>query len=365
MKKLVFCLGTRPEAIKLAPMILAARSFHFEPFTCLTGQHKELIEPINSFFKIRADANLEAMAPGQSLHQLTAKIVTGMETVLKDTKPSAIVVQGDTTSALVGALAAFYLKIPIAHVEAGLRTKHMDNPFPEEMNRRLIGRMANFHFAPTPLARENLLKEGLKENILVTGNTGIDALRISVGTLTPDHMPLEVMRIPKGKRILLATVHRRENFDNLEQIFGAFLRITRECPDVEIVFPVHMNPIVHEHSQRLLSDNPQIHLLAPLNYPQLISVMKACHLVLSDSGGLQEEAPYFEKPVLVLRTSTEREEGVIAGTSLLVGNTEDSISNQTLKILRNQTVYDGFKKLNPYGDGYATGKIFDFLSKKL
>lgn len=366
MKKLVFCFGTRPEAIKLAPLILDAKKSGFHPIVCLTGQHKELIEPINKFFGIHADANLEVMAPGQSLHQLTAKIVTGMERVLSDTKPSAIVVQGDTTSALAGALAAFYLKVPIIHVEAGLRTDHMDNPFPEEMNRRLIGRMAKYHFPPTDLARENLIKEGLRENIVVTGNTGIDALRISIDRLQNNNLPAEASHISKAKRIILATVHRRENFENLDDIFGAMLEITQKLADVQIVFPVHLNPVVHKRAKEILKNSASIHLTTPLTYPDMVAMMKMSSLILTDSGGLQEEAPYLKKPVLVLRTSTERQEGVTAGVSRIVGNTKSSIVKNSIEVLTDAKVYETFQRnANPYGDGFASKAIFEYLGSHL
>lgn len=365
-KKLLFCFGTRPEAIKLAPLILEAKNYQFQPLVCLTGQHKELIEPINSFFNIHGDIHLNVMSSGQSLHSLTAKIITGMESTLKETQPDAVVVQGDTTSAMAGALAAFYCKIPVIHIEAGLRTEHMDNPFPEEMNRRLIGRIAHFHFAPTDLAKANLQKESITENVFVTGNTGIDALRISLDRPQIQNIQSVFPQIDFNKRILLTTVHRRENFDNLDQIFSALIEITNKAPDVEIVFPVHLNPTVRSKTSEWLKDNKKIHLLEPLNYELLIAVMSKCFLVLSDSGGLQEEAPYLRKPVLVLRTSTERQEGVLAGTSRIVGNSRDAIVEHTLKVLSNKEEHASFlKQMNPYGDGFATAKIYQALQKYL
>ncbi len=366
MKKLIFSFGTRPEAIKLAPLILDAKANGFDPFVCLTGQHKELIEPVNLFFNFPVHANLHAMASGQSLHELTAKIVTGMEKIISDNKPAGVVVQGDTTSAFASALAAFYLKVPVIHIEAGLRTDQFDNPFPEEINRRLISRIASFHFAPTELAQYNLAQEGVTSNVVVTGNTGIDALRLSLERLTANHTPPIVASIAADHRIILATVHRRENFENLDQIFAAMLDITTRFSNVEIVLPVHMNPVVRAKSSGLLKNVDRIHLIEPLSYPQLIALMKASYLVLSDSGGLQEEAPYLGKPVLVLRTSTERQEGVNAGTSRIVGNTRASIVENTVEVLTNEAAYKRFQhSSNPYGDGYAVAPIYKYLNSAL
>lgn len=362
MKKIFFCFGTRPEAIKLAPLIRDAQKYDFESFVCLTGQHKELIEPINAFFGIKSDANLNVMTPGQSLHQLTAKIISGIEPILGLCKPNYVAVQGDTTSALAGALAAFYLKIPVVHIEAGLRTAQADNPFPEEMNRRLISRLASIHFAPTDLSQQNLVDEGIGQSVFVTGNTGIDALRIGLEQLDQSETLLAHPAIDPKKRLILATVHRRENFENLEQIFTAMKEITETLQDTQVLLPLHKNPVVVAAAEKHLAHAPNVHLVEPLDYPTMIGAMKTCALVLTDSGGLQEEAPYLKKPVLVLRTSTERQEGVTAGVSRIIGNTKSSIVNETTKVLTDMNDYKSFQRSgNPYGDGYATKKIFSFL----
>lgn len=349
----------------MAPLILESPNHGFMARICLTGQHKELIEPFNEFFGIQSDINLEVMSPGQSLHALTAKIVSQIESVIINIKPDAVVVQGDTTSAMACALASFYLQVPVVHIEAGLRTEFKNNPFPEEMNRRLIGQIATYHFPPTERSGKNLEIENITPS-LVTGNTGIDALKISLDKINPNTIKNILPKLDTSKKIILTTVHRRENFEKLDDIFGALLEIIESNSDCEIVFPVHPNPIVLKKSKELLANCPRIHLIEPLDYPNLISVLNASYLILSDSGGLQEEAPYLKKPVLILRTSTERQEGVEMGVAKLVGNNKSEIVKNTLLLLTDENEYRSLQKnSSPYGDGHASEKILSYLSNYL
>ncbi len=358
MKKLLFCIGTRPEAIKLAPVILEARTRGFDTKVVVTGQHQDLLEPFLEWFDLKPDFRLQVLRPGQSLSELTARILNEFQPVLGSVKPDLVLTQGDTTTAFACSLAAFYEKIPVAHVEAGLRTHDRYSPFPEEMNRLLIGRLANLHFPPTEAAKENLLREGITGLLPVTGNTGVDALRITL-----ERLPLNAGA--GSHRTILMTCHRRENHgEPLERICRAVRAVLDRIPDVELVFPVHPNPNIKERVQGLLGSHPRVRLIAPLGYVEFAQAMRNSTLLLTDSGGVQEEAPYLKKPIFVLRESTERPEGVAAGVAELVGSDEERIRNTVIRALTDSTYYESFRKAtSPYGDGFASRRILDAISK--
>lgn len=346
-------LGTRPEAIKLSPFLSPPPGISVS--VCSTGQHRELLTPMLDFFGYSSVHDLAACSPGQSLSNLTAKILPGLENWLQDIKPNIVFVQGDTQSAFAGALAAYYQQIPVAHIEAGLRTETIYSPFPEEMNRRLIGRIATWHFTPTPKASEALYKEGVCENVVMVGNTGIDALYQTV----PKALPPKCF-LPK-KDLIFVTTHRRENHGpRLENICQALKKIA-DTENCHILLPVHKNPVVQKTVAQL-SGHPNISLIDPLGYPETVWLLSQCRIVLTDSGGLQEEAPALNKPVLVLREDTEREEGVIAGCARLVGTDADTIVRNTRELLNNQACYDEMANSPcPYGRGEAAKKIWDYL----
>lgn len=361
-------LGTRPEAIKLAPVVqVFQRSPIFDTQVILTGQHREMVEQVMQLFDLKPDQNLEIMQPKQSLTDITCRSLRGLE-VLFQHKPGLVLVQGDTTTAFAAALAAFYQKIPVGHVEAGLRTDDLFNPYPEEANRRLISQLSHLHFAPTTLAVENLQRSGVVGEIHHTGNTVIDAL-LSVAQRQP---PCQINGLDWEKyRVLLATVHRRENWgEPLHGIAQGFLQILNKFPDTALLLPLHRNPTVREPLQAILGDHPRVFLTEPLDYAQLVGAIQRSYLLLTDSGGLQEEAPSLGKPVLVLRETTERPEAIASGTAKLVGTEPEQIVAAATQLLSNPTAYEAMATaINPFGDGHAAERIFqiveNFLSNNL
>ncbi|WP_289045536.1 UDP-N-acetylglucosamine 2-epimerase (non-hydrolyzing) [uncultured Olleya sp.] len=363
-KTVLICIGTRPEAIKMAPVYFAFLKSGYNTKLCVTAQHRDLLDQVLQFFKIKPDFDLDLMTPNQSLNKLSSRILDGIDGIFSTHKIDLVLVHGDTTTSSVIALAAFNRKIKVGHVEAGLRTYNKYAPFPEEINRQLTGRLADYHFAPGVNAKQNLVNEGVNDNtILVTGNTVIDALHIASGILDSgfktDMIDQLIKTIDFNKKIILVTGHRRENFgEGFESICDA-LEALSEDSDVELIFPVHLNPNVQDVVYKRLSNLKNIHLIAPLDYPTFIWVMKQSHLIISDSGGVQEEAPTFGVPVLVTRTVTEREEGVNAGCSFLVGTNQDLIITKAKDILCNSS--QNQKISNPYGDGDASKKIVDFF----
>ncbi len=372
--KISLIFGTRPEAIKLCPLIRRFREEKlFEINVCVTGQHRQMLDQILSVFDISPDVDLNLMQPRQSLGSFTARAIKAIDNYLVDYKPDLVVVQGDTTTTFCASLAAFYSRIPVAHVEAGLRTGDKSSPFPEELNRVLTTHLSDYHFVPTLLARDNLINENVaEERIFVSGNTVIDALLWAVKNVREKALPIP--GLPKallnghsGKRMVLITGHRRENFGpGFESICRAILKLSCRFADVSFVYPVHMNPNVMEPVYRLLGNKENIHLIDPLDYLPFVRLMDRCYLVLTDSGGVQEEAPSLGKPVLVMRNTTERPEGVEAGTAKLVGTDCDTIVRNTSALLEDQMAYESMSKtINPYGDGNACAKIVRICSKIL
>lgn len=364
LKKILCVVGTRPEAIKMAPVILALKATPWAEVRVLaTAQHRQMLDQVLSLFAIAPDVDLDVMRPNQTLPALTARLVTALDGCLLEEEPDALVAQGDTTTVMVAALAAFYRRIPFGHVEAGLRTGDLFNPFPEEMNRVLAGRLARWHFAPTESARRNLLAEGIPEDeVFVTGNTVIDAL-LDVAERCEDAMPA----VTPGKRLVLVTAHRRENFgEPFEQICRA-LRYLADCrQDLELLYPVHPNPNVKDVAYRLLGGHPRIRLCEPLDYLPFVAAMKRSYLILSDSGGVQEEAPALGKPVLVLRRETERPEAIAEGVVKLVGPDFDTIVSESLRLLDDPDAYRAMARgVSPYGDGQAAGRIREILCQSL
>ncbi|MBN3905308.1 MAG: UDP-N-acetylglucosamine 2-epimerase (non-hydrolyzing) [Nostoc sp. NMS1] len=364
-KRVCIILGTRPEAIKLAPVIqVFQKSSAFESQVILTGQHREMVEQVMRLFNIKADYDLEIMQVQQSLSDITCRSLKGLEALFKERKPDLVVVQGDTTTAFAAALAAFYQKIPIGHVEAGLRTDDIFNPYPEEANRRLISQISQLHFAPTPWAVENLHRSGVLGEIHMTGNTVIDALLNVAATQSVCHVPgLDW----DSYRVLLATVHRRENWgEPLQAIAEGFLQILDKFPDTAMLLPLHRNPTVRVPLQELLGNHPRIFLTEPLDYGELVGAIERSHLLLTDSGGLQEEAPSLGKPVLVLRDTTERPEAIAAGTAKLVGTTSENIFADAAELLSNPDAYEAMANaINPFGDGHAAERILQIVQNYL
>ncbi len=352
-------LGTRPEAIKLAPVIQTLQG-EFKTTVILTGQHKEMVAQVMDLFDLTADLNLEIMKPKQTLTQITCGTLEGLEQVFIEIQPDLVLVQGDTTTAFAAALAAFYHRIPIGHVEAGLRTDDLFNPFPEEANRRLVSQITQLHFAPTLAAAENLKRDGVRGKIFLTGNTVIDSLLYVSGRSPSCDIPNLNWDV---NRIILATVHRRENWgEPLMQIANAWLEILEKFSDVALVLPLHLNPVVREPLKALLGNHPRIFLTEPLNYAELVGAMQRCYLIMSDSGGIQEEAPTFGKPVLVLRDNTERPEAITAGTAKLVGVETKEIVKAATEILENSALYNSMANIaNPFGDGQASNRILGIL----
>jgi UDP-N-acetylglucosamine 2-epimerase (non-hydrolysing) len=366
-KKFLFILGTRPEAIKLAPLIKAmARTAGFQPLVCATGQHRQMLDQALKFFQIKPQFNLKIMRRNQTLSGLTARLLSKLDATLTKAAPDYIVVQGDTTTAFCGALAGYYKKIPVAHIEAGLRSGAKFSPYPEELNRILAGHLADYHFAPTKTAADNLRQENIAKNIHIVGNTVIDALFLGLRIIKKNPRPYEkyFAFLDKNKKIILVTGHRRESFGRqFEEICYALREIARQNPDAQIVYPVHLNPHVQRPARKILQDAPNIYLLKPLAYPYLLWLLEKCYFVLTDSGGLQEEAPSLNKPALVLRQVTERLEGLKAGGSKLVGTDRENIIRAAQKLLTDQKIYKKMASAkNPYGNGKASEKILKILA---
>lgn len=363
--KVMSVFGTRPEAIKMAPLVQElARRPEFESLCCLTGQHRQMLDSVMEIFHLKAQYDLDIMERQQTLSSITTKTLLGMERVLTEAEPDLILVHGDTSTTFAGALAAFYHKVPVGHVEAGLRTYDKYSHFPEEMNRTLVGDIATLHFAPTRANAENLRRESVQGEIFITGNTVIDAMKT---TVRPDFVfedeTLNRLDFPE-KQVITLTCHRRENYGApMEAILTAVRTIVDQNPNVEVVYPVHLSPVVQDCAHRLLGDHPRIHLIAPLDVAQMHNLMARSYLVLTDSGGLQEEAPALGKPVLVLRRETERPEAIAAGTAKLAGVETEPIIALTQELLQGGEAYARMAHaVNPYGDGKACGRIADAIA---
>lgn len=366
--KILVLFGTRPEAIKMAPLVKAFKQNNdsFETKVCITGQHKEMLDQVISFFDIAVDFDLKVMKPQQNLHSLTATIINELKPIMDDFMPDYVFVHGDTTTTMAGSLSAFYSGAKIAHIEAGLRTNNKLSPFPEEMNRQITTRLTDYHFAPTQESKENLLKENIDLNkIIVTGNTVIDALLDSVQKVNdhPSELSVSLNKTIGSRDLILVTGHRRENHgQGFLNICNALKQIAQLKPDVIIIYPVHLNPNVQQPVNAILHDVPNILLTEPKSYEDFIWLMNKAKIIITDSGGVQEEAPSLGKPVLVLRETTERPEAVHAGTVLLVGTDTLKIVSETIALLDNQKKYDLMSKAhNPYGDGNACARILQFM----
>ena len=359
--------GTRPEAIKMAPLVLELQKrADIQSICCVTAQHREMLDAVLEIFRLTPDYDLNIMEPRQTLSTITTKCLLGMEGVLEQAGPDLVLVHGDTSTTFAGALAAFYRQIPVGHVEAGLRTWDKYSPFPEEMNRKLVGDIADLHFCPTPANRENLAREGITDGVFVTGNTVIDALKTTVRTdYSFSTQALNGLDYT-GKRIILVTCHRRENYGQpMANIMTALRRIADAFPDVELVYPVHLSPVVREAAGKYLSGHPRIHLIDPLSADEMHNLMARAYLVMTDSGGLQEEAPALGRPVLVLRRETERPEAVQAGTVKLAGTEEEEIFSLASELLSDERAYHAMAHaVNPYGDGQACRRIADAIEWK-
>lgn len=367
MPRFLLVFGTRPEAIKMAPLVLALQGCKdAEVQVCVTAQHRQMLDQVLSWFGIVPDYDLDLMQPNQTLAGITARALEGVSSVISESRPDAVLVQGDTTTAMTAAMVAFYQRIPVGHVEAGLRTGDIYNPFPEEVNRHIIGVMATYHFAPTETARQALLAENVHpESIYVTGNTVIDALHWTVAR--PRSLDLNLPLDVPGERLILVTAHRRESFGpDFEAICCALLEIVERNQDVRLVYPVHLNPNVQEPVHRILGDVPRIHLIDPLPYPDTAHLMARSTLVITDSGGIQEEAPALGKPVLVMRRTTERPEAVEAGTAKLVGTDTATIVRAAEALLHDPVAYEAMANaVSPYGDGHAAERIVQILLNNL
>ncbi|HCX98768.1 MAG TPA: UDP-N-acetylglucosamine 2-epimerase (non-hydrolyzing) [Bacteroidales bacterium] len=365
MLRIMPVFGTRPEAIKMAPLIkVLEKCDEIQTITTVTAQHREMLDQVLNLFNIKPTYDLNIMAPEQTLTQITVKVLQRIESIIKKEKPDLILVHGDTSTTFVSSLAAFYHQIPVGHVEAGLRTYNKYSPYPEEMNRKLTGCMADLHFAPTRMAKDALLKEGIKqESIVITGNTVIDAL---LQTVNKDYVfkddTLKKLDV-HNKKIILVTAHRRENLgERMQNIFLAIKEIVENNPDIEVVLPVHLNPVVQQAVHEVLAGVERVRLISPLEYEEFVNLMDRCYLVLTDSGGLQEEAPALGKPVLVLRDTTERPEAVEAGTVKLVGTDRDKIVRETTTLITKPTEYQKMAEaVNPYGDGKAAERILQAI----
>ncbi|MHB1653175.1 MAG: non-hydrolyzing UDP-N-acetylglucosamine 2-epimerase [Desulfitobacteriaceae bacterium] len=369
--KVMVVFGTRPEAIKMAPVVQALQR---EPSifcqVTVTAQHREMLDQVLNLFQIVPDFDLNLMKQGQTLADITTRALTGLNEVLQKERPDLVLVHGDTTTTFTAALAAFYAQIPVGHVEAGLRTGHKYSPFPEEMNRKLTGVLADFHFAPTEIARMNLLQEGVwPEKIFVTGNTVIDALLATVRTEYIFSNPeiSSVLEAEAGRRMIMVTTHRRENLgEPMRQIYLALNTILEEFSDVYILFPVHKNPRVREVVNEVLGAHPRVHLVEPLDYEPFVNLMAKAYLLLTDSGGIQEEAPSLGKPVLVVRDTTERPEAITAGTVALAGTSYDGVLSGLRRLLSDPDAYEMMAQaINPYGDGKAAPRIIEHIKKKV
>ena len=362
--KIMSIFGTRPEAIKMAPLVLELQKHDcFESVVCVTAQHREMLDGVLKSFKITQDYDLGIMKSGQTISDITSRVLEGMGKVFEEAKPDLVLVHGDTTTAFAGALSAFYAKIPVGHVEAGLRTFDRYSPYPEEMNRRLIGQIAEYHFAPTFRNKENLACEGIKDNVFVTGNTVIDAMKYTVGDGSFFADSLKGIDF-ESKRVITLTCHRRENYgEPMENIFKGIRRVALEFNDVDFVYPVHPSPVVRKTASKYLGNMENIHLIEPLDAFDMHRLMSKSFFVMTDSGGLQEEAPALGKPVLVLRRETERPEAVEAGTVELTGVNEEDVYNSAKRLLTDKSSYDTMAHaVNPYGDGNACIRIADAIS---
>jgi UDP-N-acetylglucosamine 2-epimerase (non-hydrolysing) len=372
-KRILFIFGTRPEAIKLAPLILVMREDpQFAVRCCVTAQHRQMLDQVLQFFGITPDIDLHLMQVNQSLSELTARALISLSETIKKEEPDLLVVQGDTTTVLAASLAGYYHKVPIAHVEAGLRTHNKYSPFPEEVNRLVASRIADWHFAPTHIAQQNLLDENIpSDKIFVTGNTVIDALLLTKKRIeeSKDFITDPCIRelIQNKERLVLITSHRRENFgDGIQSICQAILKLANEFPEVHFVYPVHLNPNIQEPVQKMLGNRKNVYLLPPLDYVSFVALMDRSYIVLTDSGGVQEEAPSLGKPILVMRNTTERPEAITSGAARLVGINEIDIYNSARKLLTDQEEYLNMSnKVNPYGDGKAALRILKILKDSI
>lgn len=367
--KVLFVFGTRPEAIKMAPVIKEIEKHkNIESLICVTGQHRQMLDQVLKIFNIKPDFDLNIFKKGQSLTDITTQSLRGLENILDEQKPDILLVQGDTTTVFAAALAAFYKKIKIGHIEAGLRSGNIYSPYPEEANRKLVSVISNFNFAPTQNNKNNLLKEGYDEkNIFVTGNTVIDALKYTVKDNYKFENDLLNNIDYKNKDVILLTSHRRENWGKpMEDIFSAFSEIVNERENVEVIFPMHLNPLIREIAHRHFDGLDRVHLIEPLSYLPFSNLMNKVKFIVTDSGGVQEEAPSLGKPVLVIRNETERREGVEAGTAKLIGVKKENVYKNIIELLDNKKVYDKMSKaVNPYGDGKASIRIVEILEKNI
>ncbi len=363
MIKVMTVFGTRPEAIKMAPLVkeLQKRQ-NIQTIVCVTAQHRQMLDQVLETFQIIPDYDLDIMKQGQTLSQITSRVLIGLEQVIQKEQPDLVLVHGDTTTTYAGALAAYYQQVAIGHVEAGLRTYCKYSPFPEEMNRQMVGVMADYHFAPTELSKENLLKEGKPEtSVFVTGNTAIDAMKTTVKE-SYEHPQLTWA---KDSRLIMLTAHRRENLGQpMRHMFQAIKRIVNEHSDVKVIYPIHMNPLVRDTAKEIFNDHERIRLIEPLEVFDFHNFLAQSYLILTDSGGIQEEAPSLGKPVLVLRDTTERPEGIAAGTLKLAGTEEETIYTMTKTLLTDQKAYESMAHAaNPYGDGHASERIADAIEQ--
>lgn len=365
MKKVMLVFGTRPEAIKMCPLVNELKKRKgIETIVCVTGQHRQMLDVVLKAFDVTPDYDLSIMKDKQTLFDITTNILNRIKTVLEDVQPDVVLVHGDTSTTFVTALACFYLQIPVGHVEAGLRTYNIYSPYPEEFNRQAVSIISQYNFAPTERSKQNLLKEGKRpESIYVTGNTAIDALRTTVQD-TYTHPELDWAR---GNRLIMITAHRRENLgEPMRHMFRAIRRVMDEHPDVKAIYPIHMNPLVREIANEYLGDDDRIHIIEPLDVLDFHNFLSRSYLILTDSGGIQEEAPSLGKPVLVMRDTTERPEGIAAGTLKLVGTEEETIYTEFSRLLTDHTEYEAMSKAsNPYGDGHACERIADVLEDKV
>lgn len=381
MKKIMLVFGTRPEAIKMCPLVkeFQKHSEEFNTVVCVTGQHREMLDQVLTIFDVKPDYDLNIMKQGQDLTDVTARVLTGLRDVFKECRPDVVLVHGDTTTSTAGALAAFYAQIPVGHVEAGLRTHNIYSPWPEEMNRQITGRIATYNFSPTPLSEKNLLEEKAHGDIYVTGNTVIDALHLVVDKLKNDDAlakeqeeilskaGYDVTRLKNGKKLVLITGHRRENFgDGFIRMVTAMKDLSEKYPDVDFVYPMHLNPNVRKPIHEVFGEDltrPNFFFIEPLQYLEFVYLMEKSTIVLTDSGGIQEEAPGLGKPVLVMRDTTERPEALASGTVHLVGTDYDKIINEVSTLLENEAAYEEMSKaVNPYGDGKACSRIVAVLN---
>ena len=365
MIKVMTIFGTRPEAIKMAPLVKELeRRKEIKSIVCVTAQHREMLDQVLETFKIKPDYDLNIMKQGQTLSDITSRVLYGLEDVIKEVNPDIVLVHGDTTTTFAGALAAFYNQVDIGHVEAGLRTDDKYSPYPEEMNRQMVDRMTDMYFAPTEVSKKNLLKENIKlDKIYVTGNTAIDAMKT---TIKKNYRHKELDWLKKDEKLILLTAHRRENLgDPMRSIMRGIKRIVDEFPNVKVLYPIHLNPKVREVAHEVFDGCDRVRLIEPLEVFDFHNFQNKCYMIMTDSGGVQEEAPSLGKPVLVLRDTTERPEGIKAGTLKLVGTNEEKIYNEAKKLLTNKRAYDKMSKAsNPYGDGHASERIVDAIIAK-